>query len=465
MKKKVILIAVGMAVVLVGGTIYGCASGFGAVKVRTVSAERKSVSDSYTEDGSISLGDSCKIISEVSGPVEEVVVSKNQPVKKGDVLYRIGTEDYSYELETLKAELSGYEARLEKAKVGNVMTLSPEEYLEDLRKQKESAEAALSAAASTYTAYSSLFSTGDVSKTDYDRARAEYENAESEVQSAGSRYIEASRYLGQLEKEGMSKADIRKVFYESDSDAMEASINSAKAQIDKLSSKIDKCTVKAQEDGIVSELPVKNMTLVSAGQETAEIKTQSSPKVESDVLTSIVPYLHIGDGVDIKLSLRGKDEVYKGVISEIYDYADKGTSALGTDEYRVHVVMELGGTKGGSDTGGAGSTGQWTGADNASSGQNLSGEKLKGREGYGVNVTFPLYEAQDVLTVPASSVFDSGDRDYVYTINDGKAVKTEIAVEYRTASDVVVKSGIAVGEKVIERADDEEIYDGVRVKG
>lgn len=441
MKKKVILIAVGMTAVLAVGTVYGCASGFGAVKVRTVSAERKSVSDSYTEDGSISLGDSCKIISEVSGPVEEVMVSQNQPVKKGDVLYRIGTEDYSYELEALKAELSGYEAQLEKAKVGNVMTLSPEEYLEDLRKQKESAEAAYSAAASTYAAYSALFSTGDVSRTDYDGIRAEYENASAQVQSASSRYSEAGRYLGELQKEGMSKEDIRKAFYESDADAMEASISGTKAQIDRLSSKIEKCTVKAQEDGIVSDIPVKNMTMVSAGQETAEIKTHSSPKVESDVLTSIVPYLHIGDGVDIKLSLRGKDEICHGVISEIYDYADKGTSALGTDEYRVHVVMELGG-----------------------SGEDSSLETLSGREGYGVNVTFPLYEAQDVLTVPASSVFESGEKDYVYTINDGRAVKTEINAEYRTASDVVVKSGLTVGDKVIERADDEDIYDGVKVK-
>ncbi|ETP73627.1 multidrug resistance efflux pump [Lachnospiraceae bacterium JC7] len=464
MKKKVILMAVVMTAVLVGGTIYGCASGFGAVKVRTVSAERKSVSDSYTEDGSISLGDSCKIISEVSGPVEEVMVSQNQSVKKGDVLYRIGTEDYGYELDALKAQLSGYEAQLEKAKVGNVMTLSPDEYLEDLRKQKESAEAAYSAAASTYAAYTSLFSAGDVSKTDYDGIRAEYENAAALVQSASSRYTEAGRYLGELQKEGMSKEDIRKAFYESDADAMEAGIDSTKAQIEKLSSKIDKCTVKAREDGIVSDIPVKNMTLVSAGQETAEIKTKSSPKVESDVLTSIVPYLHIGDGVDIKLSLRGKDEVYRGVISEIYDYADKGTSALGTDEYRVHVVMELDGAGGGSDAGDTGSTGQFAGNDNVSAGQVSSVETLSGREGYGVNVTFSLYEEQDVLTVPASSVFDSGDRDYVYTIKDGKAVKTEINVEYRTASDVVVKSGIAVGDKVIERADEDDIYDGARVK-
>lgn len=135
--------------------------------------------DSYTEDGTISLGESFKVISEVSGPVQEVRVTENQTVKKGTVLYRIGSDDYSYELDVLKAQLAGYEAQFEKAKVGNVMTLSPEEYLEDLRKQKESAEASLSAAASTYTAYTGLFAAGDVAKTDYEGIRAEYENAEA----------------------------------------------------------------------------------------------------------------------------------------------------------------------------------------------------------------------------------------------------------------------------------------------
>ncbi|SFG05956.1 efflux RND transporter periplasmic adaptor subunit [Oribacterium sp. WCC10] len=458
MKKKVILIATCIAAVSAVLLICGFSSGFGATKVRTVSAGRKSVSDSYTEDGTISLGESFKVVSEVSGPVREVEVSENQFVKKGTVLYSVGTDDYSYELEVLKAQLAGYEAQFEKAKVGNVMTLSPEEYLEDLRKQKESAAASLSAASSTYTAYTELFAAGDVAKTDYEGIRAEYENAEAAYQSASSRYSEAAKYLKELEEEGMSGEDIRKAFYNSDSDAIEASIEGTKAQIEELKTRIDKCTVVAREDGVISELPVKNLSVVSAGQETAEIKTRATPKVESDVLTAVAPYLHIGDDVDIKLSLRGKDEVYKGVISEIYDYAERGTSALGTDEYRVHVVMELQEPAEENEESRKGALG-------ASSGNESVEEAFKGREGYGVNVTFSLYDARDVLTVPASSVFDSGDRDYVYTVEDGKAVKTEITVEYRTASDVVVKSGINVGDRIIERADDEGTYDGARVKG
>ena len=457
MKKTIILIAAGIAAASVLVLVYGCASGFGAAKVRTVSAERKSVSDSYTEDGTISLGESFKVVSEVSGPVQQVEVTENQSVKKGTVLYRIGSDDYSYELDVLKAQLAGYEAQFEKAKVGNVMTLSPEEYLEDLRKQKESSEVSLSAAASTYTAYTGLFAAGDVSKTDYEGIRAEYENAEAAYQSASSRYSEAAKYLKELENEGMSGEDIRKAFYNSDSDAVEASIEATKVQIEELKTRIDKCTVVAREDGVVSGLPIKNLSVVSAGQETAELKTRTSPKVESDVLTAVVPYLHVGDNVDIKLSLRGKDEVYKAVISEIYDYAEKGTSALGTDEYRVHVVMEL--QESGDEIK------RSMGDDTDTSIGNKSGEEsFKSREGYSVNVTFSLYEAKDVLTVPASSVFESGDRDYVYTIRDGNAVKTEINVEYRTASDVVVKSGINVGDRIIESADAEDIYDGARVK-
>ncbi len=437
MKKKGICMLAFLVAAAAAVTGYGYASVFGGTKVRTASVERQPVSDSYTEDGTINLGDSYRVVSEVSGSVLEVPVSVNQRVKKGDVLYVIDSEDYSYELSSLEAELAGYEAKLNKTKVSNVMNLAPEEYIEDLKKQKESAEAALSSAAANYAAEGALYSTGDVSKTDYEAVKAQYESAEAAYQSASVRYSEASGYLRQLEKAGMSKEDINKAFYNSDSEACEASIEGAKSQIEQLKTRIEKCTVRAEKDGIVSELPVKNLSLVSKGQETAEIKSFSSPSVESDVLTSVAVYLHTGDDVSIKLRRRGTDEVYKGVISEIYDYADKGTSALGTDEYRVHVVIRL--KDPGEDT-------------------------IKSREGYGVNVNYTLYESEDALTVPASSVFESEDRDYVYIIRDGKAVKTEVQEEYRTSTLVVIKDGLSVGDKVIERADDEGIYDGARVR-
>ena len=35
--------------------------------------------------------------------------------------------------------------------------------------------------------------------------------------------------------------------------------------------------------------------------------------------------------------LGGKNQVYEGTVSQVYDYASKGISALGLDEYRVHV--------------------------------------------------------------------------------------------------------------------------------
>lgn len=52
----------------------------------------------------------------------------------------------------------------------------------------------------------------------------------------------------------------------------------------------------------------------------------------------------------------------------------------------------------------------------------------------------------------------------MYIIRDGKAVKTEVQEEYRTSTLVVIKDGLSVGDKVIERADDEGIYDGARVR-
>ncbi len=489
MRNKRVLIIIGGVIVLVAITLagYGCASGFGATRVKTVSVERQQVVDNYTEDGTISFGDSYSVISEVSGTVDEVLVSANQQVKAGDVLYRVGTSDYSYQLSVLEAQKSGYEAKLSQAKVSKVMTQTPEEYISTLKKQKESAAANLESATATYEANLSLYEAGDVSKTTFESIKAEYEAAQAAYQEASSRYTESSKYLKELEDEGMSREDIQEAFYGSDTNSIQASLDSTNAEIDHLKEQIEKCTVTAQKDGIISSLPVKNMSVVSVGQETAVLKTAAHPKVESDVLTSIAPYLKVGSEVSVKLSLRGKDEVYGGVISEIYDYADKGTSALGTDEYRVHVVMELknaegdvAGIKTEDDVAGTRSEGgaARTKSESGSvvrtqvSHENGSGainDKLKSREGYGVNVTFSLYEADDALVIPTSAVFDSDNKDYVYVIEDnsingGKAVKKEIEVEYETASLVVLKSGLSEGDVIIDQVDSDDIYDGARVK-
>ena len=71
---------------------------------------------------------------------------------------------------------------------------------------------------------------------------------------------------------------------------------------------IARCRVKAERDGIVTSLPVKEMSVIQAGETAAVINSREGMKAEADVLTNIAPYIKEGEPVEVTLQLRGRDE-------------------------------------------------------------------------------------------------------------------------------------------------------------
>ena len=204
--------------------------------------------------------------------------------------------------------------------------------------------------------------------------------------------------------------------------------------MEQLEDRLKKCVVAADRDGVITSLPVKDMSYIQAGETAVTISGRGKLQAESDVLTSIAPYLSPGDKVTVILQLRNQDQMYTGTINQVYDYAAKGTSALGMDEYRVHVKIDMD-----------------------------EDQTLEGKEGYGANIRFTLYQGEHKLVIPSSAVFDLNDQKYVFVINNGKAEKQPVEVEYRTASQAVIKEGLTEGEKIIDHVDSEVIYEGAKV--
>ena len=83
--------------------------------------------------------------------------------------------------------------------------------------------------------------------------------------------------------------------------------------------------------------------------------------------------------------------------------------------------------------------------------------------GYGAELSFILYRGEQVLAVPASAVFQSGGRDWVYVAEGGRAAQREVVLDYETPSWAVVREGLSEGEAVIRTADTEGLHDGAAV--
>lgn len=333
--------------------------------VECARAAIQDVEDYYTEDGVISFGEEYSIISEVNGPVKELLVKENDPVKQGDVLFEVETSDYQYQLTAAENALAGLEAQLEQEQIGQMMTASPQEYLEQIRQEMENQE-------------------------------VEYKAALLAWQQAKGRYEESLRYLEDT---------------------------------------IGKCQVKAEHDGIITSLPVKNVSVVQQGQTVAILKSSDEAGAQADVLTNIAPYIQVGSPVKATLTLRGKNQVYEGTVSQVYDYASKGISALGLDEYRVHVKVEF-----------------------------SEDCDLSGKDGYGVNLQFQLYKESGCLVVPALAVFTVDNQEYVFLVKGNRTVKTPVTLSYETADSAVIETGIGEGDMVVSKADEEGMADGIRIR-
>ncbi|CUX41330.1 multidrug resistance protein MdtN [Clostridium sp. C105KSO15] len=431
-KKKICFLAAGIILALVIGS--NVVKGSKGTPVQTVAASYETVEDRYTEEGILTAGGEYRLVSEVSGPVKEVMVKENDGVKAGDILFTIDDRDLLHEKSLCESALAGYNAKLEESRIGQVMTSSPQEYLDSIRSEVLAKEADYQAAKTLIDASQSLYSAGSISRIEWEKDRASYENASLAWEQAKSRYEESRRFLESLKAGGIDETTINGRFYDSVEEQLRAQIKSQETTMEQLEDRLKKCVVAADRDGVITSLPVKDMSYIQAGETAVTISGRGKIQAESDVLTSIAPYLSPGDKVTVILQLRNQDQMYTGTINQVYDYAAKGTSALGMDEYRVHVKIDM---------------------DEV--------QTLEGKEGYGANIRFTLYQGEHKLVIPSSAVFDLNDQKYVFVINNGKAEKQPVEVEYRTASQAVIKEGLTEGQKIIDHVDSEVIYEGAKV--
>ena len=434
-KKKLLIIIISAILAVIAVFAFINKKNGESLPVDVTKAEIKAVTDTYIENGTLGSGENTLIMSEVSGKILSVDVEMNQKVNAGDVLFRIDSSDFDYQKSMTESELAGYEAQISKSRAGQVLATAPSGYIDDLKEQLDAAESAMSSAKINYDAAQKLYAAGTMPELEMESKKAAFDAANAAYDRIKLSYESA---LNRLKNSGMSGNNIDREFFRGEENQLQAQIDAGRSTISHINTQIGKCVVRAQQSGIITALPVKEMTSIQAGQAAATITSAAGMggvvEAEADVLTTAAPYLKVGDTVEVTLTLRGSDEKYTGKISEIYDYATQGTSALGLNEYRVHVKVAM------------------------DAGQNLSG-----KDGYGVNMKFNVFHSDKSTVVPSSAVFKDDGEYFVYLIKDGKAFKQKIEVDYQSSSDTVIKSGLKEGTEVINKVDTEGLHEGAEV--
>jgi HlyD family secretion protein len=173
--------------------------------------------------------------------------------------------------------------------------------------------------------------------------------------------------------------------------------------------------------------------VVVTGEDLLEIGDPAALEVAVDVLSADA--VRIRPGSLVKLYRWGGERPLDAVVRTVEPTGFTKISALGVEEQRVWVIADL--TSPRED---------W---------QQLG-------DGYRVEAHFILWEADDVLQVPASALFRQGDGWAVYAVVGGKAWLRAVEIGHDNGLTTQIVSGLAVGDRVIEHPDD-RIGDGVRV--
>ncbi|ADC61991.1 efflux RND transporter periplasmic adaptor subunit [Allochromatium vinosum] len=249
---------------------------------------------------------------------------------------------------------------------------------------------------------------GMVSRTQLDQARAESLGRDAELEAARFRVQSAERdrlaALAELEHAGESA-----------------------------SGEQGRLELRAPVAGVVLKRESESARVVHAGDPILELGDPGALEIEVDVLSADAVRLAVG--MRVRIERWGESNPLEARIKRIEPVAFTKISALGVEEQRVWVIAER-----------LAPQADWS----------------RLGDGYRVNARFVLWEAEDVLQAPTSSLFRHGEGWALFRAVDGRARLTPVEIGRRGALQTELRRGVEVGASVIVHPD-RELADGARI--
>jgi HlyD family secretion protein len=192
--------------------------------------------------------------------------------------------------------------------------------------------------------------------------------------------------------------------------------------------------VKAPVSGRVLKVLQQSEASVVAGTGLVELGDPSKLEVVVDILTEDA--IEVRPGAAVQLLNWGGAKALSGQVRWVEPAAFTKVSALGVEEQRVNVVIDL-----------TAPAAQW---------QTLG-------DGYKVDVRVLVQVVENAIMVPVSALFPIGSRSGIFVVEDGRAKQKEVTVQARNGVSAWVPEGLAVGAQVIVYPDS-KLKDHQKVK-
>jgi HlyD family secretion protein len=178
--------------------------------------------------------------------------------------------------------------------------------------------------------------------------------------------------------------------------------------------------IRSPIDGAVLKRLRESEAVVPAGEPLLELGDPRRLEVVSDLLSTDA--VKVAPGAPVLLEQWGGDHPIRARVRRVEPSGFMKVSALGVEEQRVNVVMDL------EDP--------------------LEAWSALG-DGYRVEVRVVVWEGDGVLKVPTSSLFRRGDDWAVFAVDGGRAEMRVVDVGRRNGAFAQVVSGLREGEPVV----------------
>lgn len=275
----------------------------------------------------------------------------------------------------------------------------------------ESARAAAELAASEYRRMQSLSEGETISARELDRARSDHAQAAAGLKSAKFN-VEAARQSLRRARAALVQGS-----------GNDTGNGSGETRL----------TITAPVAGKVLEVHHESAGIVQPGQLLMEIGDPRSLEIIAEVLTRDA--VRLEPGLAVELDRWGGDRLLFGVVRCIEPSGFTKVSALGVEEQRTRVVIDL-----------TSPADHWS----------------RLGDGFRLDARFILWRDAAVLTVPNGALFRHNDGDAVFAVIDGRARIRPVRTGRRGELHTMILDGLDAGQAVIAHPDN-EVDDGARV--
>ncbi|TDQ09607.1 HlyD family secretion protein [Pedobacter metabolipauper] len=235
-----------------------------------------------TDDAQID-GDISPVVARVGGYVQEIGFEENTKVNEGDILVKLDDSDYKVKLEQAMAGQKGASAGVG---VSESQIAATSANTSTAKANIEAARVQLNLAQKDYERYANLVKDGSITQQQFDQAKAQKESAQAAFTAANDQYVAAVKQVGTSQSQlAVSNNGVSQ---------RQSDVDFAKLQL-------SYTNIKAPAAGIVSKKNVQKGQLVQAGQSLFSVVNENSIYVTANFKETQLE--EINPGLKVKIEV------------------------------------------------------------------------------------------------------------------------------------------------------------------